>query len=571
MKKFNEMVLPDELQKAIADLNFITPTPIQKETIPWLLENDTDLIAQAQTGTGKTAAFGLPVLSKTSTDRLIVQTIVLCPTRELCMQITKDFESFAKYMPSVRICPVYGGAPIQRQKDQLRGGVQIVVGTPGRVFDMLRQKILKLDNLERLILDEADEMLNMGFKEEIFSIMSHTPESKQTLLFSATMPKEVVEITKTFMNKPHRIAVGNKDQGADNIKHIYYKVHAKDKYKALKRIADISPKIYGIVFCKTRTETQEIADKLQQDGYNADALHGDLSQGQRDLVMNRFRNKYVQLLVATDVAARGLDVDDLTHIINYQPPTDPDIYIHRSGRTARAGKSGVSITIVHVKELSQMKTIERRLGREIKLEHVPTGKEICEKQLFNLIDTMENIEVDDSQIDELMENVYKKLNWLTREELIKRFVSVEFNRFLSYYKDATDLDVVSESNSGSGLRPNVRTRFDKKSVTFSTFELNIGYRENLTKRELLKFVNRLRVAQSIEIGHIDITADTCTVELDAEYNQDLMMAFNKSKYLGTPVQAKIVNNKQAKSFDRPRNDKPRRNPQKKEFRRKSDR
>jgi len=558
MKKFNEMVLSEALQKAIEDLNFVTPTPIQKETIPWLLDNDTDLIAQAQTGTGKTAAFGLPVLSKTDSSRQIVQTLILCPTRELCMQITKDFESFAKYLPAVRICPVYGGAPIQRQKDQLRGGVQIVVGTPGRVFDMLRQKVLKLENLERLILDEADEMLNMGFKEEIFSIMSHTPAQKQILLFSATMPKEVAEITKTFMNKPNRIAVGRQDQGAENIKHIYYKVHARDKYKALKRIADISPKIYGIVFCKTRTETQEIADKLQQDGYNADALHGDLSQVQRDTVMNRFRNKYVQLLVATDVAARGLDVDDLTHIINYQPPTDPDIYIHRSGRTARAGKSGISITIVHVKELSQMKTIERRLGREITLAHVPTGKEICEKQLFNLIDTMENIQVDDSQIDELMENVYKKLSWLTREELIKRFVSVEFNRFLSYYKDAADLDVVTEANSGGGLRPNTTNRFRqdkqqaKQNVSFSSFKLNIGYKENLTKRELMKFINRLRVTPGIEIGHIDIAADQTVVELDSEYNEALLTALNKAKYLGTSVQAKIVDKKKEKFYENPK-------------------
>ncbi len=550
MKKFNEMVLSDELQKAIADLNFITPTPVQEESIPWLLEHDTDLIAQAQTGTGKTAAFGLPVLSKTNVKNNVVQTLILCPTRELCIQITKDFESFAKYMPKVKICPVYGGAPIQRQKDQLRGGVHIVVGTPGRVFDMLRQKVLHLENLDRLILDEADEMLNMGFKEEIFSIMSHTPEQKQVLLFSATMPKEVVEITKTFMTKPHRIAVGRQDQGADNIKHIYYKVHAKDKYRALKRIADINPKIYGIVFCKTRIETQEIADKLQHDGYSADALHGDLSQVQRDTVMNRFRNKYVQLLVATDVAARGLDVDDLTHIINYQPPMDPDIYIHRSGRTGRAGKSGTSVTIVHVKELSQMKTMERRLGREIVLERVPTGKEICQKQLYNLIDTMENIEVNDEQIDELMDNIYKKLSWLSREELIKRFVSVEFNRFLEYYKDATDLDVVTDGSSKGGLRPNMneRGRHDKKNVVFSTFQLNIGYKADLTKRELLKFINRLHVAHGIEIGHIDIAADQSTVELDSDYNQALLGALNKAKYMGTPIQAKIIEKRKEKYF-----------------------
>jgi len=449
----------------------------------------------------------------------------------------------------VKICPVYGGAPIQRQKDQLRSGVHIVVGTPGRVFDMLRQKVLNLENLERLILDEADEMLNMGFKEELFSIMSHTPEQKQTLLFSATMPKEVIEITKTFMKEAFNIAVGRQDQGAENIRHMYYKVHAKDKYKALKRIADISPKIYGIIFCKTRTETQEIADKLQHDHYNADALHGDLSQTQRDHVMNRFRNKFVQLLVATDVAARGLDVDDLTHIINYHPPADPDIYIHRSGRTGRAGKKGISLTISNIKEIHQMKTIERRLGREITLEHVPTGKEICEKQLFNLIDTMENIVVDDTQIDALMENVYKKLSWLSREELIKRFVSVEFNRFLDYYKDAADLDFVSEPKSKSGKGSvDKSSGKDKQIVVFTTFQLNIGYKDNLTKREMLKFINRLHVTKGIEIGHIDIAADHSTVELDSDYNQAMLTALSKAKYMGTPVQAKIMQKGKEKYF-----------------------
>jgi ATP-dependent RNA helicase DeaD len=537
--KFIEMSLPDAIQKAADDLNYITPTPIQDEAIPWLLNHDTDLIAISQTGTGKTAAFGFPVLTKTDTSRLIVQTLILCPTRELCMQITRDFESYAKYLPAVRICAVYGGAPIINQKDKLRSGVQIVVGTPGRVFDMLRQKVLKLDSLKHLILDEADEMLNMGFKEEIFSIMSHTPDEKQTMLFSATMPKDVVEITHTFMDKPFRISVGKQDQGADNIEHFYYKVHAKDKYKALKRIVDISPKIYAIIFCRTRNETQEIATKLQQDGYNADALHGDLSQAQRDLVMNRFRTKYLQLLVATDVAARGLDVDDLTHIINYEAPMETDIYIHRSGRTGRAGKSGISVTIIHSREMNQLKAMEKRLGRSIVLAHVPTGREICEKQLFNLIDTMENIDVEDKSIDPLMENVYKKLNWLSREELIKRFVSVEFNRFLNYYKDATDLD----------LTPETYSRKDKQNVVFSTFKLSIGYRENLTKRELIKFINRLRIAHGIEIGNISIGAEDTIVELDSYYDQPLLKALNIAKYYGTPIKAKIMD-KQKNADDR---------------------
>jgi len=529
---FNEMQLPQVILRAIQDLNFITPTPIQQEAIPWLLENDTDLIALSQTGSGKTAAFGFPVLTKTNAERIEVQTLILCPTRELCMQITRDFESFSKYMPTIRICAVYGGAPIATQKDRLRGGVHIVVGTPGRVFDMLRQNVLKLHALKTLILDEADEMLNMGFKEEIFSIMSHTPDDKQSVLFSATMPKDVKELANTFLKEPHQISIGRQDQAVESIQHYYYKVQAKDKYRALKRIVDINPNIYGIVFCRTRNETQEVANKLQQDGYNADELHGDLSQGQRDLVMNRFRTKYLQLLVATDVAARGLDVDDLTHIINYEAPTETDLYIHRSGRTGRAGKNGISITIIHSREMGQLKAIEKRLGKQITYAHVPTGKEICEKQLFNLIDTMENIEIDEEQINPFLQNVYKRLNWMTNEELIKRFVAVEFNRFLEYYKDAADLDMVNEK------------KFDakperKQSVSFSTYKLNIGYRENLTKRELMKFINRLHVARGIEIGNISIGAEDTLVELDSAFDKQMLRALNNAKYFGTPVTAKI--------------------------------
>jgi ATP-dependent RNA helicase DeaD len=532
MIQFKDMLLPEAIHKAAKDLNYITPTPIQQQVIPWLLDNDKDLIGLAQTGTGKTAAFGFPVLAKTDPARKAVQTLILCPTRELCIQIARDFSGFAKYLPAIKVVAVYGGAPIYSQKEALKKGAHIVVGTPGRVFDMIRQNVLKLEQIEHLILDEADEMLNMGFKDDIFEIMSHTPAQKQILLFSATMPRDVVAITETFMREPHRIAVGNQDQGVANIQHFYYKVHARDKYKALKRIADMSPKIYGIIFCKTRTETQEIADKLQHDGYNADALHGDLSQSQRDLVMNRFRNKYVQLLVATDVAARGLDVDDLTHIINYQPPMEPDIYIHRSGRTGRAGKSGVSITIVNIREMAQLKAMERRLGREITLAHVPTGRDICEKQLFNLIDNMENIEVDDEQIDPLMENVYKKLSWLSREELIKRFVSVEFNRFLNYYKDAADLDWVAET------APAVKR--DKREVVFSRFQLNIGFEDNLTKLELMKLINRLNVARGIEIGVIEINERDSFIELDSQYNQQMLKALNHARCAGRSLQATVV-------------------------------
>jgi ATP-dependent RNA helicase DeaD len=527
--KFTDITLPGPLLHAAADLNYEIPTSIQEQAIPWLLENDTDLIALAQTGTGKTAAFGFPILSQTEIEKQTVQAIILCPTRELCLQIEHDLESYAKYMPWIKSTAVYGGAPIYKQKDALKAGVHIVVGTPGRVNDFIRQGVLNLEHVRRLVLDEADEMLNMGFKEDLFEIMSHTPAEKQTMLFSATMPKEVANLAKTFMKDPHQITAGNQNQGADNISHYYYKVQARDKYKALKRIADMSPKIYGIIFCRTRNETQEIADKLQHDGYNADALHGDLSQGQRELVMSRFRSKYVQLLVATDVAARGLDVDDLTHIINYSAPTEPDVYIHRSGRTGRAGKSGISLTIIHSKELGALKAMEKRLGREITPARVPNGREICGKQLFHFIDTVERVEVDNAQIDSFLPNVYKKLSWMSREELIQRFVSVEFNRFLNYYKDTSDLDASSEASP----------RAEKKSFTFKTFKLSIGFAYQLTKRELMRYINRLKVTRSIEIGQIDIFPDFCLVELDAEYENQLLKAFARTKYKGIPVNASI--------------------------------
>lgn len=533
MTKFTDINLPEPILRAIQDLGFISPTPIQEETIPWLLENDQDLIGLAQTGTGKTAAFGLPILSETDIEQLTVQTLILCPTRELCLQINKDLTSYAKYLPRIRLTSVYGGAPIYKQKEALQKGVHIVTGTPGRVNDMIRQGVLKLEMVNRLVLDEADEMLNMGFKDEIFEIMSHTPQSKQILLFSATMPKEVEQLATTFMRNPHHISVGNQNKGAENISHYYYKVHAQDKYLALKRIVDMSPRIYGIIFCRTRIETQEIANKLQHDGYNAEALHGDLSQGQRELVMSRFRSKYVKLLVATDVAARGLDVDDLTHIINCHIPNEPDVYIHRSGRTGRAGKSGISLSIVHSKELSILRVIEKRLGKDIIWQKVPGGREICEKQLYHFIDTMERTEINTAEIESFLTNVYKKLSWMTREELIQRFVSMEFNRFLDYYKDLPDLDQSNEA----------KTKGDKKSFSFVTFWLNIGSDNGLTKRGLMRFVNQMKVTRSIEIGLIEIMKEHCLIALDASYKDQLLKAFNRNKYKGIPIVASITENK----------------------------
>jgi len=540
--KFTDIALPGPLLHAAADLNYETPTPIQEQIIPWLLENDTDLIALAQTGTGKTAAFGFPILSQTEVDNSVVQTIILCPTRELCIQIAKDLESYAKYMPRVKLTAVYGGAPIYRQKEALTKGVHIVVGTPGRVNDFIRQKVLKLGQVRRLVLDEADEMLNMGFKEDLSEIMSHTPAEKQTMLFSATMPREVAALAQSFMKDPTQISAGNQNQGAENISHFFYRVHARDKYLALKRIADMSPRIYGIIFCRTRTETQEIADKLQHDGYNADALHGDLSQGQRELVMSRFRTKFVRLLVATDVAARGLDVDDLTHIINFNVPTDPDVYIHRSGRTARAGKSGISLTLVHSQEMAALRAIEKRLGREIVQKNVPGGREICEKQLFHFIDTVERIEVDTTEIASFLPNVYKKLSWLSREELIQRFVSVEFNRFLNYYKDISDLSPVHDEakKPRPEKRDNHPRKMEKKDVDFKTFRLSIGYADQLTKRELMRYINQLKVTRSLEIGQIDIFTDYCLVQLDAQFEDRILKAIVSHKFHAKDVLASVA-------------------------------
>jgi ATP-dependent RNA helicase DeaD len=527
---FSDYSLPEPLLRAVRELNYTTPTPVQEAVIPWLLENDRDLVALAQTGTGKTAAFGLPIIGAIDIEQNAVQTLILCPTRELCLQIHSDFTGYAKFMPRIRAVAVYGGAPMVKQRAALKKGAHIVVGTPGRVFDMINQGVLELGKVSRLVLDEADEMLNMGFKEDLFNIMSHTPAEKNILLFSATMPREVDLLAKTFMQDPHRIAVGGANQGAENIDHFCYKVHASDKYLALKRIVDMTPRIYGIVFCRTRSETQEIATKLQHDGYNADALHGDLSQGQRELVMTRFRSRYVQLLVATDVAARGLDVDDLTHVINYQVPLEPDVYIHRSGRTGRAGKSGIALTILHSKEMGALRGIENRLGREIPIIPVPSGRQICEKQLFHFIDNVERVEINTEEIESFLPSVYKKLSWLSREDLIQRFVSVEFNRFLNYYKDLPDL------TAGAAKR----SKEEKKTLDFTIFRLEVGFTSELTKRDLMRYINRLHVTRGIEIGRIDIFASHTLVELETQFREPLLKAFARNPLNGLDPHASVV-------------------------------
>ena len=460
-KSFSQFSLKSEIIKAVTEMGFNQPTPIQEKVIPHLISSSQDLIASAQTGTGKTAAFGLPVLSTTNTEDSSVQTLILCPTRELCMQITNDLISYSKYLKSLNILAVYGGTKIEKQIKALKKGPQIVIGTPGRTKDLIKRKKLFVGKIQRLILDEADEMLSMGFKDDLEMIIHSTSESKQILLFSATMTPKVLSVTKKYMEKPMEIAVTRINLAAENVQHLYYMVQAKDRYEVVKRIADMKPNIYGIVFCRTRRETKEVSNKLINDHYNADTIHGDLSQAERDDVMSRFRKRKLQILVATDVAARGLDVDDLTHVINYNLPDDDEIYIHRSGRTGRAGKKGISIVIIHGREIRRLKGIEKKSGIHFVKKEVPNGLDICKKRLYALIDKIEKVNVDEDQIEPFLPYIYKKLNWLDREKLIKHFVSAEFNRYLSYYKHSRDINVVSFEKDNKKRPKRKRRRFFK--------------------------------------------------------------------------------------------------------------
>jgi len=557
MNTFNEMGLDDPIQRAVNELGFVDPTPIQEKVIPHILGLDQDLIALAQTGTGKTAAFGLPLIQKADMNDKSVQALVLCPTRELCMQITGDLQNFSKYTTGFNIIPVYGGAPAEGQIRQLRSGGQIVVGTPGRVRDLIDRKVLKVQKIKWLVLDEADEMLQMGFKEELDAILSGTPSEKQTLLFSATMPKGVYQIANNYMNAPLEISVGTKNAGADNVVHEYYMSHAKHRYEVLKRIADMHPDIYGIVFCRTRRETKEVADKFMADGYNADALHGDLSQAQRDYVMNRFRKRQLQMLVATDVAARGLDVDDLTHVINYNMPDDLEVYIHRSGRTGRAGKNGISISIIHTRETGKIRQLEKITQKKFKRVMVPGGKEICEKQLFNLVNTMEHVKTADSQIDVFLPEIYKKLEWLSKEDLIKKFVSVEFNRFLEYYKNAPDLNVQADQRDERGREPAARrpatrqNRSENRKDTsedrrregqgaYSRFYINVGSKNNINPTKLIGLLMDTTNNRQIEVGKIDIMKGFSFFEVEKSNEALVMQSFSRNiRHEGAKVKVEL--------------------------------
>lgn len=523
---FEQTGLKPEILSAISEMGFVQPTPIQEKTIPHLINNSNDLVALAQTGTGKTAAFGLPLLNRIDMNSKNVQALILCPTRELCLQITRDLEAFSKNIKGFKNIAVYGGADIGKQIRELRNGGQIVVGTPGRTHDLIRRNVLKVNKIKWLVLDEADEMLTMGFKEEMDAILAETPSTKQTLLFSATMPNEIANMATKYLHSPDEISVGKRNAGAENVEHHYYIVHAKDKYATLKRIADNYPNCYAIVFCRTRMETREVAEKFMADGYNADALHGDLSQAQRDQVMNRFRSRNLQMLVATDVAARGLDVNDLTHVINYSLPDDPEAYIHRSGRTGRAGKKGISVSIVHMRETSKLRQIENLAKKRFLRKMVPGGEEICEVQLMHLVDKVVQVEVNDSRIDPYLAAIKEKLTGLSSEDILKKFVSVEFNRFLAYYKNAPDLNIRERESRKITKKQKGQGRNDFEKINFSRLFINAGKKQNLNASRLLGLINDNLRRKNIEIGKIDIQRKFSFFEIDSNYESELIKKIN---------------------------------------------
>ncbi|MDR0799258.1 MAG: DEAD/DEAH box helicase [Dysgonamonadaceae bacterium] len=515
MKTFEELGVAPELLRAISEMGYENPMPVQEEVIPYLLGNDNEVIALAQTGTGKTAAFGLPILQQIELQQVQPQALILCPTRELCLQIADDLNDYSKYLERMKILPVYGGSSIETQIKALKRGVHIIVATPGRLIDLINRKTVKLEAVKNVILDEADEMLNMGFSESIDEILAHVPQNRNMLLFSATMPAGIAHITKKYMRNPHEIVIGRKNEGAKNVKHVYYMVNAKDKYLVLKRLADYNPRIYGIVFCRTRKETQEIADWLIKDGYNADSLHGDLSQVQRDYVMQKFRLRNIQLLVATDVAARGLDVDDLTHIIHYGLPDDVESYTHRSGRTGRAGKTGTSIAIIHLKEKHKVKDIERTINKQFEQGVIPTGKQICEKQLFGFVDRVEKVEVNEEEIQEIMPAIYRKLDWLDKEDVIKRMISLEFNRLINYYREAGEIEAPQERKAGerktgernkgewkTGGKEKGSGRPSEKG--YARLFINLGKTDGLWPQQVIGLINDNVPGKKITVGRIDL-------------------------------------------------------------------
>ena len=538
MKTFEELGVNEAIRSAILELGFEHPMPVQEEVIPYLLGENNDVIALAQTGTGKTAAYGIPVLQKTDATKKATQALILSPTRELCLQIADDLKGFGKYIDGLHVVAVYGGASIITQIHELKHGAQIIVATPGRLIDLMERGVVKLENVRNVVLDEADEMLNMGFSDSINTIFEAVPADRNTLLFSATMSKEIEKIAKSYLTDYKEIVVGSRNEGAESVNHIYYLVNAKDKYLALKRIADFYPHIFAIIFCRTKIETQEVADKLIKDGYNAEALHGDLSQQQRDLTMQKFRQHTVQLLVATDVAARGLDVDDLTHVINYGLPDDVENYTHRSGRTGRAGKKGTSISIIHTREKSKVRNIEKIIGKDFVDGELPSPEEICKKQLYKVMDDIMKTDVDEEQIEPYMKEIDRQFEYIDKEDIIKKMVTITFGRFLDYYKNAPQiLKPSSKRNERSeraerGASGNRRPR--KAEAGFRRLFINLGKQDGFYPGEIMQFMNH-HIHGRQEVGHIDLLQRFSYIEVPKADADKVMRALNGVSYKGREV------------------------------------
>lgn len=537
MNPFIQLGIRHDIVNAISELGFENPTPIQEQSIPVLLTGSNDFVGLAQTGTGKTAAFGLPLLELLDFEENHPQALVLCPTRELCLQITNDIKNYAKQMNNVHVVAVYGGASISDQLRQIKRGVQIVVATPGRMLDIINRKAIDFSQVKFVVLDEADEMLNMGFQEDIDNILSTTPDEKKTWLFSATMPAEVRRIAKKYMDEPFELTMGTKNTGNANIEHEYYIVRARDKYAAFKRIVDFNPDIFGIVFCRTKIETQDIAEALIKDGYNADSLHGDLSQQQRDKVMKRYRERNLQLLIATDVAARGIDVNDVTHVINYSLPDEVENYTHRSGRTARAGKTGVSIAIVNGKELGKIRQIERVIGKKFVKAEIPTGFDVCEKQLFSIVHKVHNVTVNEEQIEQYLPRIIEEFKDVSKEDFIKRFASIEFNRFLDYYENAPDLNAGIEEG-----RSRFEDRGDRASGGKSAYTrlfINLGSVDEFNRGDLLGYICNTTKISGRTVGKIDVKGVYSFFEVPHEDVEKVMSAYKEIEYKGRPVRIEI--------------------------------
>ena len=535
MKTFEELGVSEEIRKAVEELGFVQPMPVQEEVIPYLISPEgRDVIALAQTGTGKTAAFGIPLLQRIDTSRREPQALVLSPTRELCLQITDDIRDFAKYMEKVHVEAVYGGASIEPQMRSLKKGVQIIVATPGRLIDLKNRGVADLSKVTNIVLDEADEMLNMGFSDSINEIFESLPEEHDTLMFSATMSREVERIAKQYLHDYKEIVVGSRNEGAENVNHIYYLVNAKDKYLALKRIVDYYPRIFAIIFCRTKIETQEIADKLIKDGYNAESLHGDLSQQQRDLTMQKFRNHLTQLLVATDVAARGLDVDDLTHVINFGLPDDIENYTHRSGRTGRAGKKGTSISIIHSREKFKIRNIEKEIGKEFVKAEIPSAEEICKKQLYKVMDQIVKTDVDDEEIGPFMKDINRYFEYIDKEELIKKIVSLEFGKFLAYYAEAPEIEEVKPDKKEKKPQSDKQKLQNKAQKGYRRLFINLGKRDGFYPGELMQTLNRF-VGGRQEVGHIDLLDTISYFEVPEKDAKKVMIQLTGIRHKGRTI------------------------------------